>query len=257
MQSICIIIPCYNEAQRIDLAPFRDYLSETKGVHFCFVNDGSSDNTFEILQKFEKEFPDRVIALSLENNSGKAEAIRYGVNTVSAGKNKSQEQNSFELIGYLDCDLSAPLSEIFHLAEEMNRRATFSIVYGSRLGLMGRNISRRALRHYLGRVFATLASILLRLPIYDTQCGAKLFKSQLVPVLFGKPFITRWFFDVEMLFRLVKGYGKDKAKEMVAESPLYEWVEKKGSKLKLFDFIKVPFQLFRIYFYYRKFKPDK
>src|SRR6185436_9279463 len=83
MQSICIIIPCYNESQRIDFAPFREFIREKQGVTFCFVNDGSKDNTLELLQNFEKEFPERVMAISLEKNCGKAEAIRYGVNTVS------------------------------------------------------------------------------------------------------------------------------------------------------------------------------
>jgi dolichyl-phosphate beta-glucosyltransferase len=248
MQAVCIIIPCYNEEQRIVLDDFRACLKAQPEISFCFVNDGSSDGTDKILNVFEAEFPERVKALHLKVNGGKAEAIRQGVHFV-------QKWKPFELIGYFDCDLSAPLSEINHLAEELKRTGAFSICFGSRIALMGRRIQRRNLRHYLGRVFATLASTLLRMPIYDTQCGAKLFKPELCEVLFKKPFITRWFFDVEMLFRLTRGFGREKANAMLVECPLFEWVEKKGSKLKVFDFIKVPFQLFRIYFFYRKFDP--
>lgn len=250
MQALCIIIPCYNEALRLQPDAFRQHLKENEGVHFCFVNDGSSDDTFNMLQAMETENPAQVKAVNVARNGGKAEAIRAGV--VAA-----REWKTFDLLGFFDSDLSTPLEEIHHLAAEMNRSDTFQIVFGARMGLMGRRISRRALRHYLGRVFATLASMLLRMPIYDTQCGAKLFKPALCEVLFTKPFISRWFFDVEMLFRLVRGYGRDQAHAMVTECPLYTWEEKKGSKLKVFDFLKVPFQLFRIYFYYRRFDPRK
>ena len=54
--------------------------------------------------------------------------------------------------------------------------------------------------YYLGRLFATLASTLLDVRIYDTQCGAKIFRStDDLKIVLSKPFLSSWIFDVELI----------------------------------------------------------
>jgi hypothetical protein len=106
---------------------------------------------------------------------------------------------------------------------------------GSRVQLLGHAIQRRHGRHYLGRVFATCASLSLGLPVYDTQCGAKLFRHTpaLVSAL-AAPFTSRWVFDVELLARLVcpRPGITAIAMERIREEPLLSWTDIPGSKLR-------------------------
>ena len=115
-------------------------------------------------------------------------------------------------------------------------------------------IERRALRHYLWRVFATAASLTLGLRIYDTQCGAKLFRaSPPMQALFQDPFATRWLGDVELLARLIqarRGTALPPAEEVIYEFPLIEWHDVAGSKVKAWDFATSLYGLARIYWQY-------
>jgi hypothetical protein len=122
------------------------------------------------------------------------------------------------------------------------------MVFGSRVKLLGRRIVRKPHRHYLGRIFATVVSNVLRLPVYDTQCGAKLFRrtSQLAVVL-QNPFRSRWIFDVEILARFIHTCGIEYVKNSVYEYPLAEWCDIGGSKVKPGDFLKALGDLLRIW----------
>lgn len=122
---------------------------------------------------------------------------------------------------------------------------------GARVQLLGRRIERRALRHYTGRIFATAASLTLRLPVYDTQCGAKLFRARdTVRTIFGEPFSTRWIFDVEILARLAQHRrlsGEGGIQDLVYELPLREWVHVPGSKLTLGAYVRAGLDLLHIH----------
>lgn len=237
MQKICIIIPCFNEAERLKQDVFCQYVKQNEGVDFLFVNDGSSDRTESVLEKLAEGSKDRMQVFSLKENSGKAEAVRQGVN--EACKNKS-----YTYIGFWDADLATPLSEINHFMEYL-KDPDKKIAIGSRIKRLGSTVDRKRSRHLLGRVFSTFASLILKLPVYDTQCGAKIFSSELSG-LFSETFSTRWLFDIELLARYRNKYDLKTTLDTVVEVPVNEWKEVGGSKLKLSYMMKVPIELIKI-----------
>jgi hypothetical protein len=133
-------------------------------------------------------------------------------------------------------------------------RPELEMIIGSRVKLLGRKIERRRSRHYLGRVFATAVSASLGLDVYDTQCGAKLFRaSPSIKALFQQPFHSRWIFDVEILARLIqarRGRELPQAEDVIYEFPLREWRDIAGSKLEYSDFVRAAWELLRIRNYY-------
>ncbi len=82
--------------------------------------------------------------------------------------------------------------------------------------------------------------------MHDTQCGAKIFDRQVLDIVVSEPFITQWLFDVEILLRLKQRLGND-IKKKIIEVPLRSWEDVKGSKLGLKDFIRVPFQIWKVF----------
>lgn len=238
MQKVCIVIPCYNEARRLRAGELLTFLASSPAVDFCFVDDGSGDGTPVVLRELQARQPERMHVRSLERNRGKAEAVRSGVLHVAS-------LARYPLIGYWDADLSTPLDEIAHLVEALSDNPRCALALGSRVKRLGSAIERRAVRHVLGRIFAACASGVLGVSVYDSQCGAKIFRTEAVPVLFGAPFITRWLFDLEMLVRLRNEPGAAIVDRTI-EVPLRGWREVGGSKLRARDLIAVPLELVTI-----------
>ena len=237
-----IIIPCYNEAGRMDCQAFLDFAEQNPEILFLFVNDGSRDNTLSLLQELSEQSLN-LQYIDLQKNGGKAEAVRQGMLY-------AVEQLDSDYVGFWDADLATPLWEIVNFTTQM-QRGDFKMVTGLRLMRLGAGVKRKNSRHLLGRCFATVAATMLQLPVYDTQCGAKLYCKQIVPVLFKEPFTTRWLFDVEVLARFVNEFGKDVAINKIYEYPLLEWVDVGGSQLKFKDFFKAPYELWQIKKRYR------
>jgi glycosyltransferase involved in cell wall biosynthesis len=247
LQKTVVVVPCYNEADRLRASDFERALLENANLEFLFVDDGSGDDTSGVIQRLRQRVGERVHLLALPQNSGKAEAVRRGV------------LHAFELapvyIGYWDADLATPLRTIETFARVLDERDV-SIVTGARVQLLGRRIERNPLRHYIGRAVATIVSAALEVPVYDTQCGAKLFRA--TPVfreIFAQPFKLGWTFDVELLGRLqerlAKTTGTDLLRECV-EYPLEEWTDSPGSKLQLRHFPGILFELVQIYLHRRR-----
>jgi hypothetical protein len=119
-------------------------------------------------------------------------------------------------------------------------------VFGSRLKVLGSNIERNPFRHYFGRISATGASVSLSLPVYDTQCGIKIFHHSVCEAIFSRVFLSRWLFDVELFFRFKSLMSKQEFDQSVLEVPLRAWLEIPGTKISFSDILKVPFELWRI-----------
>lgn len=241
--STIVVVPCYNEANRLDLAAFDTFLARCSDVSLLFVDDGSTDDTPLIIERLRQRHPRRVFTLRLGTNVGKAEAVRRGMQLAI--------RRRADVVGYWDADLATPLDAIPRFRSVLVERPEVLLVMGSRVALLGRQIRRRWRRHLLGRAFATAASFVLGLPVYDTQCGAKLFRvTSETTHLFRQPFETRWIFDVEILARMVKSTStvpRNTASEVFYEYPLERWHEVHGSRLNSMDFLVAAFDLITIY----------
>jgi dolichyl-phosphate beta-glucosyltransferase len=226
---VAIVVPCYNEGRRLPVIQFQEFLKNCE-VDFLFVDDGSRDNTQEVLASLQAARPDRVTLIHQEKNRGKAETVRHGICFAL--------DRAFEYAGFWDADLATPLDEIAEFMGVFAERPGLDMVFGSRVKLLGRHVERKASRHYLGRVFATFISTMLGLPIYDSQCGAKIFRvGPNTRALFERPFLSRWVFDVEILARYLGAVGPAAANAGIYEFPLHSWVDVGGSKLKPTDFL--------------------
>jgi glycosyltransferase involved in cell wall biosynthesis len=242
-----VVIPCYNERERLDVAQFTKAASGSDWLEFLFVDDGSTDGTAELLDLLVDRAPSRFQALSLPHNVGKGEAVRQGI--LQALKSRPK------YVAFWDADLATPLAEIAVFRHLLEVNAHLELVSGARVKLLGRCIERKALKHYMGRLCASAVSVVLRLPVYDSQCGAKMFRvSPEFEPLFQTSFRTRWIFDVEILARMLqtrKGTMLPQVEHTIYEYPLTEWRDIDGSKVKVGSYLRAAYDLFRIYCTYR------
>ena len=221
-----LVVPCYNEAGRLKADAFLDLIRSRTDVVVRFVDDGSTDGTATALAGLAARAPEQAAVMTLPRNIGKAAAIRAGVLAAF------EQQPAF--VGYWDADLSTPLSALAEFIEVLDDNPRVDIVMGARVRLLGRHIDRRPLRHYVGRVFATAASLALRLAVYDTQCGAKLLRAnERMRQAFAEPFRSQWLVDLEMLARYITLAGRGAAESGIVEVPLKSWSDVPGSKLRL------------------------
>lgn len=239
----CIVIPCYNEEKGLSVKEYITFLNETPEAIICFVNDGSTDKTLQLLHQLHEKYVDKVHIFSLLKNSGKAEAVRKGM--IYCNQNFNHQ-----FIGYLDADLATSLEEFMEVTTYLKKNVVFC--FGSRIRKIGSTIERENSRFLIGRVIATFISQVLDIKVYDTQCGCKVFTKKISIQLFKKEFISKWLFDVELFFRMIILFGKEKAIRKMYEVPLKSWIEKGNSKVKPSYFFKLWLDLYQINRKYKK-----
>ena len=222
-----VVIPCFNEARRLDTAALDELRAAGSAV--IVVDDGSTDDTAAIARAAGHT----VISIP---HGGKAEATRQGLLAAIA--------DGVAVTGYLDADFSTPASEWLRLRDVMGDDEELAVVMGARMAHLGAKIERRPARHYLGRVFATAASFTLSLPVYDTQCGAKVLRvSPALQDALATPFISGWAFDVELIKRLLRGGIPADA---LREVPLRQWRDVDGGHLRPSAMLRAALDLWRL-----------
>lgn len=185
-----IVIPAYNESARLG-ASLEKILAfvhaQGWAAEVIVVNDGSRDNTADIVRTFAAKDP---ILRLIENpgNRGKGYSVRHGMLTAKA-----------EIVIFTDADLSSPIEEACQLLKALEDGADIAI--GSRWLRAETQTHRQPLyRQIFGRVFNLLLRLTLGLNFKDTQCGFKAFKQPAVRAIFPLQKIERWGFDPEILF---------------------------------------------------------
>ena len=238
-----VVIPCYNEEERLLSKEFIDYIDKNSGYHLCFVNDGSKDKTLEVLQDLQKGREDFITVYDCEKNGGKAEAVRLGMLHMA-------KKEDLDYIGFLDADLSTDLADFDDLVKTIEN-SDFKIVSGSRISRMGANITKESARKIISLTINFIIRKILSMDFKDTQCGAKIFRKDVIKIAFNEKFVTKWIFDVEIFKRMTQHFGLQKAKEMLCEQPLKRWIHADGSKLSMKDSVKIVGQLAQIALVYR------
>lgn len=246
MPRAIVVVPCYNEARRLNMRAIQDYGRSGDGAELLFVNDGSRDETLELLAHLQAANPRRFSYLNLAQNGGKAEAVRQGV--------LAAFRSGTDYVGFWDADLATPLADIEPFRRVLDAKPHIEMVIGTRMRLLGHAIQRRRSRYLLGRLFANTASLALGVRVFDTQCGAKLFRvTPRLVELFASPFLARWIFDVEIMARLKlarRAAGLGPLAEAMYELPLDAWRDVAGSTVKSGDFAKAALEMARIYWTY-------
>lgn len=244
-----VVIPCYNEEERLLSKEFTSFIKKNSGYHLCFVNDGSKDNTLKVLNELKKGRKDFITVYDCDQNGGKAEAVRLGMLHMT-------KKQDLDYIGFLDADLSTDLSDFDDLVSTIES-TDYKIVSGSRISRMGANITKESARKIISLSVNYIIRKILAMDFKDTQCGAKIFHKDVIETAFKDKFVTQWIFDVEIFKRITLKYGLENAKKMLCEQPLKRWIHADGSKLSMKDSFKILFQLGQIAMHYRTKKNKK
>lgn len=237
-----VVFPAYNEAARINLEHYSNFSKQHPDCLVIMVDDGSTDSSRQLLAKLEQE-TSTIKVLLLDKNVGKAEAIRQGFNFAKDYK--------LSFLGFADSDEATPFSELSRVIGHCKGLKNFFLI-ASRVKEKSSQIKRRKLRLIASFFFKFIVTKSTGVMVEDPQCGCKFMSIEIANDLFDRPFISRWLFDVELLFRFKKLKINKDENYNVENIRLKEWTDIPNGKLKLKDFLIAPFGLISIIWHYRK-----
>lgn len=223
---VLLCLPCYRESNRLPLLLEQigreDRRLDFAEIHLFFLDDGSGAEEQRRLEELvsKQTFTNFPVSIRLfPQNRGKGSVLRDGFL-------EGLEKN-FDFIGFLDTDAATPFYEMIALIHTLVQTEETDAVIGSRIKCLGKRVERSFKRHLVGRVFATLLSNLFKIAVYDSQCGAKVFRSRALRddalQICDDP---RWLFDTQLIV-LLHSRGARIREQMV------DWSDIPGSKIHL------------------------
>ena len=231
MYKLSIIIPLFNEQHRLlnNLKILKKFLEKKskKDIETIFINDGSYDDTNEIIKNFihknKKNCKFRYI--SYKNNIGKGFAVKKGI---------LASKNYWILVCDADMSVSPKQFDVWFKNNLIQKKD--EAYFGSRVHKQS-NVKALFVRKIIGFLFNILLSLLFNIKSSDTQCGFKVFNSNYIKKIFRELKCNGYAYDVEIALLLKKHHIK------IIELPL-KWKHQKGSKVNLIkDSIKIFFDL--------------
>jgi len=221
--SVSIIIPAYNEEKRLGafLESIVNYTNQRQqDIHeIIVVDDGSSDATISVAEKFSSRLPLRI--LKHNQNKGKGAAVQTGIMAANG-----------DYIIFIDADGATPISELPKMTDALQQT---QVAIGNRWMIGSQTERHSFLRKLSGFVYRNYMS-LFGLGKIDTMCGFKGYHRDVARKLFSNLIEARWLFDAEIAYKAVKaGYS-------IRNFPI-KWESKDGSKLDASTLIKTAFQI--------------
>lgn len=217
---LSLVIPCYNESERISLlyAALGSFMSEWQGpLEVIIINDGSRDNTLELLQQHPVYFSHtQNIKIYSQENTGKGGALKNGVLRATG-----------DYILTLDADMATSPSDLFHWFDLLNWSPSLNTIYiGSREH--SDSVIRKVTddRKMAGNLFNMVIRMLIPIKARDTQCGFKLYPAVLAKKYFSSLRTFGWAHDVEIL------YNAHLHGNQIKEMPVI-WTAIEGSKIRV------------------------
>jgi dolichyl-phosphate beta-glucosyltransferase len=234
-----LVIPCYRESTRLppflaELCAAMDALGEVKVL---VVDDGSGEQeaaaTRDAVEQLRGRSHSLLPMLEIHENLGKGGAVYAGWDLAAPGT---------EWLGFVDADGSCSAAETARLIQLARTESadTPAALFASRVKMLGRSVERQFKRHLLGRVYATLVSEGLNIPVYDSQCGLKLVPQAAYRGIKSRLDVTGFAFDVDLMASLLD------SGTAVKEIPI-DWHEEPGGKVHLLrDSLRMARDVWRI-----------
>ena len=242
-KSIALVIPYFEELNRFNFQKLIELSTRGRDLlDIYLIDDGSRDSLSQLISEvIKKNSLLNVFQVASKNNLGKANAIRFGYNSIT------HLQGKYSYFGFTDADFSTPPAEIIRVANYV-LAAGDKFIYGVRIPTGSNLIQTSKFRSTQGKFFTSIVSLILKAPFKDSQCGLKFLRiNDKTQEIFSTPFVNRWLVDLEIISRAM---SNDEI--CVTEIVLHEWTHVEQSKTGIRDVPRVAIALLRLRYKYGK-----